>query len=109
MLVGVCHRAEMGTEVKIICGLTENVACALLLKPQIAENGKNYFLGHLGKCHSETLPKMGHCSGWTSSMNSPFGALPNKCFLCPGTHKFCFFKHSAMQIHCFVSAGMARS
>lgn len=46
MLVGVCLRAEMGTEVKIICGLTENVSSVLLLKPQIAENGKNYFLGH---------------------------------------------------------------
>lgn len=47
MLVGVCHGTEMGTEVKIICGLTENVSSLLLLKSQTAENGKNYFLGHL--------------------------------------------------------------
>lgn len=52
---------------------------------------------------------MGHCSGRTSSMISPFGALPNIPFLWPGTHKFSFFKHSAMQACCFVSAGMARS
>lgn len=109
MLVGVCCRDEMGTEVKIICGLTENVSSALLLKPQIAENGKNYFLGHFWKCHSETLPKMGHSSGWTSSMISLFDALPNIFFLCPGSQNFCFFKHFVMQICCFVSTEMARS
>lgn len=98
----------MGTEVKIICGLTENVSSVLLLKPQIAENGKNYFLGHFWKCHSETLSKIGHCVGWTCSMISPFGAMLNILFLCPGTHKLCFFKHSAMQICCCVSVVMAR-
>lgn len=80
-----------------------------MIETRNANNWKNYFLGHFCKCHSETLPKMGHCSGWTSSMISPFGALPNIPFLWPGTHKFSFFKHSAMQTCCFVSAGMARS